>query len=63
MCTEWSDKEGRPQPKGLGAGGAGHYGLSGRLAKVIAANTLGAAAQDDLAIFPSRSGGQRRNSP
>jgi len=54
IFTEWLDHDGTPLPDGLGADSGEQYGLTGRLAKIVAANTLQAAstAGSNLAEFP-----------
>jgi hypothetical protein len=53
IYTEWLDEFGRPLPEELGLDDGEQYGLTGRLAKIVAEDTLQAAsAGSDLAEFP-----------
>ena len=53
IYTEWLDEYGRPLPDELGLDNGEEYGLTGRLAKVVAPNQLkGVSAGSDLAEFP-----------
>src|SRR5690606_23710297 len=57
VFTEWLDHEGRPLPEGLDP----HtHGLTGRLAKVVAPDTLAASADSNLASFPIGPGRNRQ---
>ncbi|MGS2717281.1 hypothetical protein ACVBE9_03850 [Eionea flava] len=59
IFTEWVDHEGNPFPEGLAVDNGEQYGLTGRFAKVSAANTLqGVGAGADLAEFPIAPGRQ-----
>jgi hypothetical protein len=66
VYSEWLDADGRPLPEGLGAADGRQYGLTGRLAKVVAPNLLQAAGQgdgasrSDLASFPIGPGLQKQ---
>ncbi len=65
VYTEWLDHDGRPLPEGLGAAEGRQYGLTGRLAKVVAENTLAPATDGgvqggDLANFPIGPGLQKQ---
>src|SRR5690606_38392740 len=55
VYTECLDHDGRPLPEGLDAK---TFGLTGRLAKVVANDTLAAVADSDLASFPIGPGRQ-----
>src|SRR5690606_21884325 len=55
VYTEWLDHDDRPLPEGLDAK---TFGLTGRLAKVVANDTLAAVADSDLASFPIGPGRQ-----
>ena len=58
VFSEWYDHDGRPLPEGLGIDDGEQYGLTGRLAKVVSANTLDAVAHNQLANFPIAPGRQ-----
>ncbi len=66
IYSEWLDQDGRPLPEGLGDDDGKQYGLTGRLAKVVAPNQLGAAgsgdgqSRSDLASFPIAPGLQKQ---
>ncbi|MFT6221873.1 MAG: hypothetical protein ACJA0C_001281, partial [Candidatus Endobugula sp.] len=52
IYTEWLDELGQPLPDELGLDNGQQYGLTGRLATVVAANTLqGGGSGSDLAEF------------
>ncbi len=52
VTTEWRAPDGRPLPEGLGEGEGRDFGLTGRLAKVVAPNELRETAEGGLAHFP-----------
>lgn len=52
VYTEWLDQYGRPLPAGLAADNGEQYGLTGRLAKVVAPDLLQAVSDGQLASFP-----------
>ncbi len=52
VYTEWLDQDGRPLPAGLAADNGEQYGLTGRLAKVVAPDLLQAVSDGQLASFP-----------
>ncbi|PCH63817.1 MAG: hypothetical protein COC09_04840 [Gammaproteobacteria bacterium] len=61
ILTEWLDHDGSPLPQGLTSDNGSDFGYTGRLARIVAAGTLGGAAvnsdqNSDLAEFPIRPG-------
>ena len=54
LYTEWLDSDGSALPTELGLDGGEQFGLTGRLAKIVAPNTLAATAigSSSLAEFP-----------
>ncbi|MBL1294520.1 MAG: alpha/beta hydrolase, partial [Thiotrichales bacterium] len=61
ILTEWLDHDGSPLPEGLTSDNGSDFGYTGRLARIVAAGTLGGAAvnsdqNSDLAEFPIRPG-------
>ncbi len=58
VYTEWFDADGQPLPAGLGDDNGEMYGLTGRLAKVVAPNLLGEASGSGLANFAIAPGRQ-----
>lgn len=56
VFTEWLDRDGKPLPAGLGDVAGKELGLTGRLAKVVAANQLQADGEGQVASFAIQPG-------
>ncbi|GAD03840.1 hypothetical protein [Agarivorans albus] len=54
VYSEWLDTNNNPLPSGLGADNGAMYGLSGRLAKIVAPNLLNDASGSGLSSFSIR---------
>ncbi|WP_416398395.1 hypothetical protein [Allohahella sp. A8] len=52
IFSEWLDHDGSPLPEGLSVGYGAQYGLTGRLAKVVASGVISSTSASDLAEFP-----------
>ncbi|WP_416398400.1 LamG domain-containing protein [Allohahella sp. A8] len=58
VFTEWLDHDGSPLPEGLSAVDGAQYGLTGRLAKVVAPNVVATTSSSNIAAFPIAPGRQ-----
>lgn len=56
VFTEWLDRDGKPLPAGLGDDVGKELGLTGRLAKLVAANQLQADGEGQVANFAIQPG-------